>query len=88
VTYRLTVTATAQRQLDALPDRVAFAVYEFMLGRLLDNPQVAGGPLRWEWEGCHAARVGDYRIIYEIHDDQVTVDVLRVAHRARAYRPR
>ena len=31
-------------------------------------------------------RVGDYRVIYSIHDTVVIVTVLRVAHRSAAYR--
>ena len=31
-------------------------------------------------------RVGDYRVLYEIHDDRLLVLVIRVAHRREAYR--
>jgi mRNA interferase RelE/StbE len=31
-------------------------------------------------------RVGDYRIIYEIDEDEQLVIVLRIAHRREAYR--
>lgn len=31
-------------------------------------------------------RVGNYRIIYEIHDDRVLVVVIVVAHRRESYR--
>lgn len=31
-------------------------------------------------------RVGDYRVVYEIHDDRLVVLVLRVAHRKDVYR--
>jgi hypothetical protein len=30
-------------------------------------------------------RVGDYRIVYSIDDDQAVVDVIRVPHRSKAY---
>jgi mRNA interferase RelE/StbE len=31
-------------------------------------------------------RIGDYRMVYEIHDDELIVRVIRVAHRSTAYR--
>ena len=31
-------------------------------------------------------RVGDYRVIYEIHDDRLLVLVIRIGHRASVYR--
>jgi mRNA interferase RelE/StbE len=31
-------------------------------------------------------RVGDYRVIYEIHDDRLLVLVIRIGHRGNVYR--
>ncbi len=36
--------------------------------------------------GSYSARRGSYRILYEIHDDEERIIVLRVAHRADVYR--
>jgi mRNA interferase RelE/StbE len=33
-------------------------------------------------------RTGDYRIVYDIEDEQLLVLVLRVGHRREIYRPR
>ncbi len=64
------------------------AVIEFMLGLLADNPRRVGKPLRADLAGLHSARVGPYRVVYEIDDAARTVDVLHIAHRADIYRPR
>lgn len=37
-------------------------------------------------ERAYRIRVGDYRIIYEIFDDAVFVEIVRVAHRRDVYR--
>jgi mRNA interferase RelE/StbE len=34
----------------------------------------------------HRIRVGDYRIIYEIHEDILLILVLKIGHRKEAYR--
>lgn len=35
--------------------------------------------------GEYRVRVGDYRIIYEVHDDELIVLVLRLGHRREVY---
>lgn len=37
-------------------------------------------------DGERRIRVGDYRIIYRVHDDRLVVVVLRAAHRREVYR--
>jgi mRNA interferase RelE/StbE len=34
----------------------------------------------------HRIRVGDYRIIYEIHEDILLILVLKIGHRKEVYR--
>lgn len=68
------------------PPRILPAVMEFMFGALAENPYRVGKPLRFDLEGLHSARRGPYRLIYEIDDTTETVNVVRVSHRADAYR--
>jgi mRNA interferase RelE/StbE len=86
--HRLVVAASAERTLGRLPEKVAAAIAEFMLGALVDGPRRVGHPLHRELAGLWAARRGPYRIVYEIEDDRHTVSVLRIDHRADIYRPR
>jgi mRNA interferase RelE/StbE len=85
VTYQLAVSSTAEKQLRRLPERVANAVVEFMVGPLIEDPLVCGKPLKPPLDGLHSARRGNYRIIYRV--DQRIVVVLRIAHRSHVYRP-
>ncbi|MGH9000644.1 MAG: type II toxin-antitoxin system RelE family toxin [Acidimicrobiia bacterium] len=86
--YRLVVAATAERALGRLPEAVAAAIVEFMVGALLDAPRRVGHPLQRELAGLWAARRGPYRVVYQIDDDQQAVNVVRIDHRADIYRPR
>jgi mRNA interferase RelE/StbE len=70
---------------EVLPEGAAWAVFEFISGPLLDNPHRVGGPLHGRLEGLCSAHVGDYRVEYEIDDEQRIVTVLRVALRADIY---
>lgn len=76
-------TPTAKRALVRLPEKVAAAVVEFVYRALAENPRRVGKPLRFELEGLHSARRGDFRIIYRI-GEQVTV--IAIEHRADVYR--
>jgi mRNA-degrading endonuclease RelE of RelBE toxin-antitoxin system len=86
--FELRVAASAERQLGRLPERIAAAVVEFMLGPLCENPRRVGHPLRRELSGLWSARRGAYRIVYEVEDVDRTVTVLRIDHRSDVYRPR
>jgi len=86
--YRLVVTATAERCIARLPESVAAAVVEFMLGALVDAPRRVGHPLQRGLAGLWAARRGPYRVVYEIDDETEAVTVLRIDHRADIYRRR
>lgn len=85
--YRLVTTPTVRRQLgETLPESVAFAAYAFINGPLLESPWRVGKRLRGPLHGRLAARLGTYRVIYRVDDDEHTVTVLHVAHRGDAYR--
>lgn len=81
------VLGPARRQLERLPTAVAAAALETLEAIAL-NPRRLGKPLRFELEGCLAARRGPYRIVYRIDENTRTVAVVAVAHRADVYRPR
>ncbi len=87
--YTLRITPTARRQLaEVLPEAVALAAHEFIVGPLLSNPHRIGKRLRAPLEDRHSARRGTYRVIYRINDEQEIVTVVDVAHRRDAYRRR
>jgi len=87
VTYRVIMSRSAGRKIaETLPEAVAVACLEFVLGPLAANPQRVGAPLRAPFQGCWRARRGDYRLRYEIDDVSETVTVLDVEHRRDAYR--
>lgn len=85
--FDLIISPTARRQLtDKLPESVAFAAYEFIVGPLLHNPQRVGKRLGPPLEDRHSARLGTYRVIYRIDSERHRVTVVGVVHRADAYR--
>lgn len=84
--YQLKITPEGARSLDRLPEKVRPAVAATISGPLAENPQRLGKPLLGQLEGLRVARRGDYRIIYEIDDEEQLVIVHRVQHRRDIYR--
>jgi mRNA-degrading endonuclease RelE of RelBE toxin-antitoxin system len=85
--HRLDLKPRARRQLaDTLPESVAAAALEFILGPLLDNPRRVGKPLTGRYEGQYSSRRGPaWRIRYQIDEAGRTVTVLDVSHRSDTY---
>ena len=86
--WDLVVAGPARRAIDRLPEKIALAVLDYLVGPLLENPHRVGKPLRGDLVGLHSARVGAYRIVYEINQASRTVRVIYIDHRADIYRPR
>jgi mRNA-degrading endonuclease RelE of RelBE toxin-antitoxin system len=86
--FELVIAPTARRQLaELLPESVAFAAYEFIVGPLLDNPHRLGKRLRPPLDDRHSVRRGTYRVLYRIDEAAHLVTVVGVLARADAYRP-
>ena len=46
----------------------------------------AGSVLKGEFSGLRRIRVGNYRVVYEVQDQQLVVLVIRIGHRREIYR--
>jgi mRNA interferase RelE/StbE len=80
-------TATARRDLQRIPPRIVPAIIEFAFGDLAASPLRVGKPLARDLGGYYGARRGPYRLIYEVDEENLRVNILRVAHRGEVYRP-
>ena len=85
--YNLQIARSAANALSSsLPEKVALAIFEFIIGPLLDNPQRIGKPLHVPLAPAYSARRGSYRVVFLIDDETRTVKVTAIAHRSDAYR--
>ena len=85
--YRVELTKRARRQLRKMDRNVARLITRWMREKLAgcEDPRRHGGPLGGDRLGQWRYRVGDYRIIAEIHDDRVLIMVMTVGHRREVY---
>jgi len=84
VTYSLQIKKSAAKALAKISKNDRIRLIE-AIDRLREEPN-AGGVLKGEFAGLRRLRVGSYRIIYEVIDDQLVILVVRVAHRRDVYR--
>ncbi len=85
-TYTVEVASPARRALSRLPGRVVHAIIEFISGPLAENPHRLSKPLRHQLEGLRSARRGDYRILLRLDEEQHTIVIVDIDHRAHVYR--
>ena len=81
--YRLLYLPGAEKDIQALPQRVIERV-RHGIQRLAENPRV-GKPLHGELAPFWSYRVGDYRVVYEIRDEELIVLVVLLGHRREIY---
>lgn len=87
MTYEVILSAGARRALsEELPEVVAAACLQFITGPLAENPRRVGKPLRNELAGTYSASRGEFRVIYDIDDCRIRVEVIPIRHRRDAYR--
>ena len=85
--YRVEVSRPAARALGRLSPKLADAVLRFLDGPLAENPMRVTRPLGAELDGLRSGYVGiSYRVLVRINEDDHLVQVMRIAHRADAYR--
>ena len=78
----------ARRELRQLDRQVQRTILRYFSERIAtdDDPRRFGKPLRHELQGLWRYRIGDYRAVCQIENDQLIVLVLAVNHRRQVYR--
>ena len=87
MTYRVEVTPAALRQLRKL-DPPARRRVQAAIELLADQPRPSGAKKLGGGEGEWRVRTGDYRIVYEVHDNVLLVLVVADGHRREIYERR
>lgn len=82
MTYEVIFSPRARTALtEELPEMVAAACFEFITGPLAEDPRRVGKPLRNELAGTYSARRGDFRVIYDIDDNRIRIEVISIGYR-------
>jgi len=82
--YAIDIKLSARKELEALSDSLIERLVRKMEG-LAATPRPSGCKNLRGFKDLWRIRVGDYRIVYAIDDDDGTVSVTRIAHRKNVY---
>ena len=85
MTYRVEIAPRAAKQIRSL-SRQAQERVTAALDRLQNDPRPPGCRRLTGSEDLYRIRIGDYRLIYAIEDDELIVLVVKVGHRGDVYR--
>jgi mRNA interferase RelE/StbE len=81
--YTVFILPSAQKQLGKLPNAVAFRIEDKLLE--LEHDPRPPGCKKLKGRDAWRIRVGDYRVIYEIHDSRLIVTIITIGHRREVY---
>jgi len=78
----------AVKELKKLDTRAQRTIIRFMKDKIAteEDPRRFGDPLRKDLKGFWKYRIGSYRLICSIEDQNVVVLVVRVGHRRNVYK--
>lgn len=81
--YKVRIERKVQKKLSKIPDPYYFNIKAAILD-LSNNPRPRGF-IKLKGREGYRIRVADYRIIYEISDEILVVDVIDLGHRKDIY---
>ena len=83
--YIIRIERAAAKELKTIPgkDQRRIAVH---IDALKTDPKPNGAIPVQAFQGHWRIRVGNYRVLYHIDDDELVITIVRIAHRREAYR--
>ena len=86
--YKVSISEEAKKQLKKLDKHVAALIIGWIEKNLegCENPRIHGKGLTSNRAGQWRYRIGDYRLICEIQEQEITILILEVGHRKRIYK--
>lgn len=84
--WSINFTEKARKQLKKLDKEVNSRIIKYLETRIKKNPRSFGSRLLGELSDFWRYRVGDYRVIVSIEDNELIVLVIDVEHRSKVYK--
>ncbi|MFC1659617.1 type II toxin-antitoxin system RelE/ParE family toxin [Pseudomonadota bacterium] len=84
--YKIVLSDKAEKSLNKLDKYVKTKILKYLKEKIEKNPTDYGKPLTENLSGLWRYRVGDYRIITKIINEELTVLVVEVGHRREVYK--
>jgi mRNA interferase RelE/StbE len=84
--FRLVIKATAAKELEAVDGKRNRQRLVQAIASLSDDPRPHGVEKLSGTKERFRIRIGDYRVVYDVENDVLTVFVVKIGHRREVYR--
>lgn len=84
-TYKTKWKKAADENLEEMSPDIALKIYNKVESYLVQSPKEIGKQLTGNHNGLYRYRYGDYRILYEIDEENSLIIINRVGHRSNIY---
>ena len=85
MSWKITYKKSVKKDLKKISKDIKYIIRRAIEEKLMADPLKFGVRLRRNLKGLMKLRVGDYRIIYSIEEEVVTVHVIKIGHRKDVY---
>lgn len=83
--YQIEIKPSASKELEKLPRQMVIRVVA-AIRELADNPYPSGVKKLSGFDRTFRIRVGDYRVLYDIYENRLVIEIIRIRHRKDIYR--
>lgn len=88
MTWTVNITRKTEKLIAKMDSQTKEKIQHFITDILpnLDNPRQTGKALQGDLKGLWRYRVGDYRLIAQIQDNELIILVIEIGHRKNIYK--
>jgi len=83
--YKVVLTKSAEKELFKIPKVYSVNIVKHLV-ELINNPRPNGCKKLSGYESIYRIWVGMYRIVYQIEDEILYIEVIKIGHRKDIYR--
>jgi mRNA interferase RelE/StbE len=84
--YKVLYKASVEKDLKKLDKSVAKNIIHQIENKLTKDPKYLGKQLSGLFKGLRSFRIGEYRVIFRMSEDEILILVLRISHRKDVYK--
>jgi len=84
--YKILLLEEALKELSSFDKKTAEKILYKLSTHLIKSPAKLGKQLKGEYAGFFKYRIGDWRVIYHLDEENKTITVTKIGHRKEVYK--
>lgn len=83
--WQIKFSSEAEKQIRTIDRNSSLKIQKYLKERVSPNPTIFGKALSANLKGLWRYRIGDYRVVCDILENELIVLVVKVGHRSKIY---